>query len=168
MREYGIRLDFLPVITPRGTIRMKVAPEVSSLDYGNAVRIGGFTVPALLPRRKVKTTVELESGQTFVIAGLLDNDDHREPQQGARHRQYSDAGRLFQSRVAIEEEHQELLVYYHARHGDPDPGKGSHCPNSIVPRPSCRPEEVPLRPSSPDWIQTGRCRRITPAGIAVL
>jgi pilus assembly protein CpaC len=72
-REYGIRLGFLPVVTPRGTIRIEVAPEVSSLDYTNAVTVMGVTVPALTSR-KVKTEVELESGQTFAIAGLLDNE----------------------------------------------------------------------------------------------
>jgi len=71
-REYGIRLIFLPVVTPRGTIRMEVAPEVSSLDYTNSVTVMGVTVPGLTSR-KVKTEVELESGQTFAIAGLLDN-----------------------------------------------------------------------------------------------
>lgn len=71
-REYGIRLNFLPDVTPRGTIRLQVAPEVSALDYSNAVTISGFTVPALTTRR-VQTEVELESGQSFVIAGLLNN-----------------------------------------------------------------------------------------------
>jgi pilus assembly protein CpaC len=71
-REYGVRLNFLPQVTPRGTVRLKVAPEVSSLDYTNAVTVQGVTVPALTSRR-VQTDVELESGQSFVIAGLLDN-----------------------------------------------------------------------------------------------
>jgi len=71
-REYGIRINFLPVITPRGTIRLQVAPEVSALDYANAVTFQGFTIPAL-STRKIQTEVELESGQSFVIAGLLDN-----------------------------------------------------------------------------------------------
>jgi pilus assembly protein CpaC len=70
-REYGIRLNFLPVITPRGTIRLQVAPEVSGLDYSNALNFDGYTIPALTTR-KVQTEVELESGQSFVIAGLLD------------------------------------------------------------------------------------------------
>ena len=65
-------LTFLPTITNRGTIRLQVAPEVSSLDYANAVNIGGATVPALTIRR-VKTEVELADGQSFVIGGLLDN-----------------------------------------------------------------------------------------------
>src|SRR5205807_5569570 len=71
-REFGIRINFLPVITPRGTIQMQVGPEVSALDYANAVTFQGFTIPALSTRR-VQTSVELESGQSFVIAGLLDN-----------------------------------------------------------------------------------------------
>lgn len=71
-REYGVRISFLPVITPRGSIRLQVAPEVSSLDYSNALQFQGFTIPALATRR-VQTQVELESGQSFVIAGLLDN-----------------------------------------------------------------------------------------------
>lgn len=70
-KEYGIRLGFLPVITPRGTIRIKVAPEVSSLDYTNSVTIAGTVVPGTSTRR-VQTEVELESGQSFAIAGLLD------------------------------------------------------------------------------------------------
>jgi pilus assembly protein CpaC len=71
-KEYGVRLGFLPLITPRGTIRLQVAPEVSALDYTNAVTISGTTIPGTSTRR-VQTEVELESGQSFVIAGLLDN-----------------------------------------------------------------------------------------------
>jgi pilus assembly protein CpaC len=71
-REFGIRIHFLPKITPRGTIQLQVSPEVSSLDYSNAVTISGTTIPALSTRR-VQTEVELESGQSFVIAGLMDN-----------------------------------------------------------------------------------------------
>jgi len=71
-KEYGIRLNFIPTITPRGTIRLQVAPEVSALDFADAVTISGFTVPAI-SSRKVNTEVELSSGETFVISGLLDN-----------------------------------------------------------------------------------------------
>jgi pilus assembly protein CpaC len=71
-REFGVRINFLPTVTPRGTIRLQVAPEVSSLDYANGVTFQGFTIPALATRRVI-TEVELESGQSFVIAGLLDN-----------------------------------------------------------------------------------------------
>jgi pilus assembly protein CpaC len=71
-REYGVRINFLPMVTPRGSIRLQVAPEVSSLDYSQALQFEGYTIPALATR-KVQTQVELESGQSFVIAGLLDN-----------------------------------------------------------------------------------------------
>jgi pilus assembly protein CpaC len=73
-KEYGIRLNFIPTITPRGTIRLQVAPEVSSLDFTNAVEVSGFDVPAI-DVRKVKTEVELGDGQSFAIGGLLDNRD---------------------------------------------------------------------------------------------
>ena len=71
-REFGIRLDFLPEFTERGSIKMHVVPEVSALDFANAATIVGFVVPALATRR-VSTDVELMPGQSFVIGGLIDN-----------------------------------------------------------------------------------------------
>ncbi len=71
-REFGVRVNFLPVVTPRGTIRLSVTPEVSSLDYANGLTVTGYTIPGLATRR-VQTEVELENGQSFAIAGLLDN-----------------------------------------------------------------------------------------------
>jgi pilus assembly protein CpaC len=70
-KDYGIRLNFIPTITPRGTIRLQVAPEVSALDYANEVDISGFEVPGITSQ-KVNTEVELKDGQTFIIGGLLD------------------------------------------------------------------------------------------------
>jgi pilus assembly protein CpaC len=71
-RPYGVKLDFTPVVLPDGTIQLKVAPEVSALDYTNAVTISGYTIPALSTRR-AETQVELKTGQSFMISGLLDN-----------------------------------------------------------------------------------------------
>jgi pilus assembly protein CpaC len=71
-KEFGVRLDFIPTITPRGTIHLQVAPEVSSLDFANGLSISGFTIPSL-DTRKVKTEIELSDGQSFAIGGLLDN-----------------------------------------------------------------------------------------------
>ena len=71
-REFGVRIGFLPRVTPRHTIRLQVTPEVSSLDFANGLTFQGFHIPALATRR-VETEVELASGQSFVIAGLLDN-----------------------------------------------------------------------------------------------
>jgi pilus assembly protein CpaC len=70
-REFGIKLTFLPVVTPANTIKLHVRPEVSSLDFANALTISGFTIPALSTRR-VETDIELQAGQSFIIAGLLD------------------------------------------------------------------------------------------------
>ena len=71
-REFGVRIGFLPKITPRGTIRLQVTPEVSSLDYANGLVFQGFTIPGLSTRR-VQTEIELQDRQSFVIGGLLDN-----------------------------------------------------------------------------------------------
>jgi pilus assembly protein CpaC len=71
-REFGVRINFLPTITPRGSIRLQVTPEVSSLDYANGLVFQGFTIPGLNTRR-VQTEIELQDGQSFAIGGLLDN-----------------------------------------------------------------------------------------------
>ncbi len=71
-KEFGIRLTFKPEITGHDTIRMYVKPEVSTIDVANSVSLGGFTIPALATRR-VETNIELGRGQSFVIAGLIDD-----------------------------------------------------------------------------------------------
>jgi pilus assembly protein CpaC len=70
-QEYGVRLNFLPTIAG-DMIRLKVRPEVSNLDFANGVTLGGFRVPAL-QTRWAETDVELRDGQSYAIAGLLDN-----------------------------------------------------------------------------------------------
>jgi pilus assembly protein CpaC len=69
-KQFGVGLNFSPVVLSSKKISMQVAPEVSDLDFTNAIQISGFVVPALSTRR-VSTTVELGDGQTFAIAGLL-------------------------------------------------------------------------------------------------
>jgi pilus assembly protein CpaC len=71
-KEFGIRLRFTPTITRGGSIRLKVAPEVSALDFSNPLVFGGFTIPSLLSRR-AETEVEMKNGQYLAIAGLVDN-----------------------------------------------------------------------------------------------
>jgi pilus assembly protein CpaC len=71
-KEFGVKLRFTPVITPNGNIHLRVVPEVSTLDFANALTISGFTVPALSTRR-AETEFEIQDGQSFVIAGLIDN-----------------------------------------------------------------------------------------------
>jgi pilus assembly protein CpaC len=107
-KEFGVRLNFIPTITPRGTIRLQVAPEVSSLDFANGVTISGFTVPGLDIRR-VRTEVELGEGQSFAIGGLLDN---RETQTFSKIPFIGDVpvlGKFFQS-ITKTKSNTELIV----------------------------------------------------------
>lgn len=71
-QPYGVKLEFTPFVNSDGTIRLKVAPEVSALDYTNQVVIAGYALPAL-STRKAETEVELKDGQSFGISGILDN-----------------------------------------------------------------------------------------------
>jgi pilus assembly protein CpaC len=73
-KEYGIRLSFKPTIIDEDHIRLELEPEVSTLDSANGVRFDGFLIPALRTRR-AKTGVELRDGQSFALAGLLDNSE---------------------------------------------------------------------------------------------
>jgi pilus assembly protein CpaC len=71
-KQYGVGLAFTPVVLADGRISMRVRPEVSQLSDAGAVKLGGYTVPALTTRR-AETTVELGSGQSLMIGGLLSN-----------------------------------------------------------------------------------------------
>lgn len=73
-KEYGIRLNFKPTIIDEDHIRLELEPEVSTIDPSNGVRFDGFLIPALRTRR-AKTGVELRDGQSFALAGLLDNNE---------------------------------------------------------------------------------------------
>jgi pilus assembly protein CpaC len=75
-KEFGIRLKFTPSIARNGAIRLKVMPEVSSLDFANGLVIDGFSIPSLRTRR-AETEVELREGQYLAIAGLMDNETTR-------------------------------------------------------------------------------------------
>jgi pilus assembly protein CpaC len=107
-KEYGIKLGFLPVVTPRGTIRLQVMPEVSALDYTNSVTVSGTTIPGTSTRR-VQTEVELESGQSFVIAGLLDNQTTETLSKIPGIGNIPLLGKLFQSK-SVNRNNSELLV----------------------------------------------------------
>jgi pilus assembly protein CpaC len=73
-KEYGVRLNFKPTIVDEDHIRLDLEPEVSTIDFSNGVKFDGFLIPALRTRR-AKTSVELRDGQSFALAGLLDNQE---------------------------------------------------------------------------------------------
>jgi pilus assembly protein CpaC len=107
-KEYGVRLNFIPTITPRGTIRLQVAPEVSALDFANKIQISGFTVPAITSR-KMNTEVELSDGQSFVLGGLLDNRESETFQKIPFLGDIPILGKLFQSTDKVRS-NTELIV----------------------------------------------------------
>jgi pilus assembly protein CpaC len=107
-KPFGIKLDFTGTIEDDNTIRLKVLPEVSSLDFSNAVVISGFTLPAIATRH-AETVVELRDGQSFGIAGLL---DQRTTTQFSKVPGIGDLpviGQLFRSR-SINKSNSELVV----------------------------------------------------------
>ena len=107
-KEFGVRLHFTPTIVGGDLVRLKVAPEVSSLDFANAVNISGFRVPAISTRR-TETEVELQDGQTFAIAGLLNNTVTSQLQKIPGIGDIPILGYLFKSKAA-QKEQTELVV----------------------------------------------------------
>jgi pilus assembly protein CpaC len=107
-REYGVRLTFTPTIMENGQIHLKVRPEVSALDYSNAVTISGFTIPALSTRR-VESEMDLNDGQSFAIAGLVDDRVTRILSKVPGIGDVPILGKLFQS-VSFSKSKTELLV----------------------------------------------------------
>ena len=126
-KEFGVRLNFLPQILPDGAIRLKVRPEVSALDFSNALTVSGFLIPAL-STRKAETEVELRDGQSFAIAGLMDN---RFTEIGSKVPGLSNIpiiGNFFKSRQQ-NKTHSELLVTITPRLVLPtSPGEGPAAP----------------------------------------
>jgi len=129
-KKFGIQLDFTPTVTPQGAISLKVAPEVSSLDFSNAVVLQGFTIPAIASRR-AETEVVLRDGESFAIAGLIDN---RVITQLSKVRGIGDIpiiGQLFRSRTARKSS-DELLVVITPRFVKPLPaGDAAKLPDMI-------------------------------------
>ncbi len=141
-KEYGIKLSFLPVVTPRGTIRLQVQPEVSSLDYSNSVSISGTTVPGTTVRR-IQTEVDLEDGQSFVIAGLLDRTTTETLSKIPGLANIPLFGKLFQSR-ALQRGNSELLIIVTPELVRPIP-KGQKTPELRFPEPWLDPGARPPR-----------------------
>jgi pilus assembly protein CpaC len=131
-KEFGIRLSFTPTFTPDGQIHLKVKPEVSSLDYANSLQIQGYTVPGLSTRR-VESEMDLADGQSFAIAGLMDN---RVTEQLEKIPWIGDVpvlGKLFQSK-SFQRSKDELLVVVTPTIVKPlNPGQVPHGPVFPIP-----------------------------------
>jgi pilus assembly protein CpaC len=106
-REFGVRLNFTPTIAG-DLIKLRVRPEVSSLDFNNGILLQGFRIPALTMRR-AETLVELRDGQSFAIAGLIDNQAQQDTAAVPILSQLPIIGNIFKSK-ADRQERTELLV----------------------------------------------------------
>ena len=151
-REFGVRINFTPSVTPRGTIRLDVTPEVSSLDFANGLTFQGFTIPGLSTRR-VQTEIELESGQSFAIGGLLDN---RVTDQLSKIPGLGDIpffGKLFRSRN-LQKNNSELLIIVTPEIVRPIPA-GQPLPNLKFPIPFMDPNTAATAPRTPGIETTG-------------
>jgi pilus assembly protein CpaC len=122
-RPFGVRLDFTGYITKENTIRMQISPEVSTLDFTNSVTISGFLVPAISSRR-AETEVELRDGQTFGIAGLIDNRTQTNMSKIAGIGDLPIIGHLFRSKN-VNRSRTELVVLVTPRIVDPVRGLGT-------------------------------------------
>ncbi len=138
-KEFGIRLKFKPTIAG-DAIRLHVAPEVSSLDFNNGITLQGFRIPALTSR-KAETDVELRDGQSFAIAGLLDNISQSDADAVPVLSQIPIIGNLFKSK-ADRQEQTELMVLI--------------TPHLVRP---LSPDEVPALPTLPgQFLQTPKAK----------
>jgi pilus assembly protein CpaC len=108
-KEYGIRLNFKPTIIDEDHIRLELEPEVSTIDFNNGVRFNGFVVPALRTRR-AKTGVELRDGQSFALAGLLDNTETKTLSRIPIISDIPILGNLFKSKT-FEKKETELMFF---------------------------------------------------------
>ena len=108
-KEYGIRLNFKPTIIEEDHIRLELEPEVSTIDFNNGVRFNGFVVPALRTRR-AKTGVELRDGQSFALAGLLDNSETKTLSRIPIVSDIPVLGNLFKSKT-FEKKETELMFF---------------------------------------------------------
>lgn len=151
-REFGIRLLFTPVLTDRQTIKMHLRQEVSTIDLSNAVTISGFTIPALATRR-AETDVELKEGQSFVVAGLIDN---RESESWAKIPGLANLpifGNLFKSRDSKVNRSELVLIVSPEITHPLDPGEKAPVP--YFPRDFLVPLHPPATTSSVTTPHTG-------------
>ena len=146
-REFGVRLNFTPTLEADGVIHLKVKPEVSSLDFANALTLQGFVIPALSTRR-VESEMNLKDGQSFAIAGLVDNRVTQELEKIPGLGDIPVLGKLFQSR-SLNKSRNELLVVVTPRLVPPTtPGPSTAGPVFAVPFLAPTTPEQPKAPAA--------------------
>jgi len=172
-KEYGVRLTFRPTVLDEDHIRLELEPEVSTLDFANGVKLNGFLIPGLRTRR-AKTSVELRDGQSFALAGLLDNSETRTMSKVPGLGDIPILGNLFRS-TQFQKNESELMFIVTSQIVKPvnrddlpkmpaveslkkgsllgvgvDPKSGITGPTGFITNPSERPKtEAPVQPAAP-------------------
>jgi pilus assembly protein CpaC len=131
-KKFGVQLNFTPKITASGAIRLKVKPEVSALDFTNAVTIDGYLIPAL-SSRVAETEIVLRDGESFAIAGIIDNRVTQELNKVSILGDIPILGQLFRSH-STQKSVDELLVVVTPHFVKPvPPGEDVRLPTTVVP-----------------------------------
>lgn len=170
-KEYGVRLNFKPTIIDEDHIRLELEPEVSTLDFVSGVKFNGFLIPGLRTRR-AKTGVELRDGQSFALAGLLDNSETKSLSKVPGLGDIPILGNLFRS-TQFQKNETELMFIVTAQVVKPvnrddlpkipaveslkkgsllgvDPKSGISGPTGFITNPSETPKtEAPAQPAAP-------------------
>jgi pilus assembly protein CpaC len=147
-KEFGVRLNFTPTING-DRVHLKVRPEVSTLDFANAVVLSGFRIPALSTRR-TETEIELRNGQTFAIAGLLNNQMQSTMQKIPGIGDIPILGYLFRSKVAQKEQTELVVMITPEILANDSPGVANslpRTPETFMPPVSDKQLKQPLSPA---------------------
>jgi pilus assembly protein CpaC len=165
-KEFGIRLNFTPTVNG-DRVHLKVRPEVSTLDYGNAVLLSGFRIPSLQTRR-AETSLELQNGQTFAIAGLMNNQMQQTMQKVPGLGDIPVLGYLFRSKAAQRDQTELVVMITPEILPSNSPGVTPSIPNypdTFLPPLS---ELKNPRPApAPAFTERSRSQAVTPAGAPV-
>ncbi|MDB5475023.1 MAG: cpaC [Phenylobacterium sp.] len=141
-RQYGVKLDFRPVVQDNGLIRLEVAPEVSQLDPSNSLRVNGFTIPGLITR-KTNTTVELRNGASLAIGGLFQRNYQNSVSQVPGLGQIPILSALFRS-TRWQNNETELVIIVTPRLAGPSDFARAEAPQTLM-GVEPRPEDLLLR-----------------------
>jgi len=149
-KEFGIRLNFTPTVDG-DRVHLKVRPEVSTLDYGNAVLLSGFRIPSLTTRR-TETSLELRDGQTFAIAGLINNQMNSTLQKIPGIGDIPILGNLFKSKAAQKGQTELVVMITPEILPIGSPGVTTNLPRILEPFMPTPREDQMIAPPSPAFL----------------
>ena len=165
-KEFGIRLNFTPVVNG-DRVHLKVRPEVSSLDFNNAIVLQGFRVPALTTRR-TETELELQNNQTFAIAGLVNNQMNKTLSKIPGIGDIPILGLLFQSQAAQKDRTELVVMITPQILPNNSPGVTNEVPRLVEPYMPPVQQKKSFDPPPPAFVQPRGSAATLPAGVPTL